>query len=166
MALPGWLLLAPRPATPPLADRIKVYDKRIEKLGHEKYGHTELLRQVKVVGSLTSLAYVLTLENPDRFGKSRDVGSYLGLAPKQEDSGHSQPRLAISKTGDSMLRRGLVKSMGARRPKCSSASFPKKVEEALPAEVREALLPLVRLAEELSAAGARCVFDGADASDQ
>jgi len=40
--------------------------------------------------------------------------------------------------------RGLVKSMGARLPKCSSASFPHKVEEALPAEVREALLPLVR----------------------
>ena len=46
--------------------------------------------------------------------------------------------------------RGLVKSMGARLPKCSSPSFSKKVEEALPAEVREALLPLVRLAEELS----------------
>jgi transposase len=44
--------------------------------------------------------------------------------------------------------RGLVKSMGARLPKCSSASFPNKVEEALPAEVGEALLPLVRLAEE------------------
>src|SRR5262249_30215884 len=46
--------------------------------------------------------------------------------------------------------RGLVKSVGARLPKCSSASFPHKVEEALPAEVREALLPLVRLAEALS----------------
>src|SRR5262245_60276982 len=46
--------------------------------------------------------------------------------------------------------RGLVKSMVARLPKCSSPSFPKKVEKALPAEVREALLPLVRLAEELS----------------
>ena len=46
--------------------------------------------------------------------------------------------------------RGLVKSMGARLHKCSSQSFPKKVEEALPTELREALLPLVRLAEELS----------------
>jgi len=46
--------------------------------------------------------------------------------------------------------RGLVKSMGARLPKCSSPSFPKKVEEALPAEIRETLLPLLRLAEELS----------------
>ena len=56
-----------------LSDRIKDYDERIEKLGREKYGQTEWLRQVKGVGPLTSLAYVLTLENPDRFRKSRDV---------------------------------------------------------------------------------------------
>ena len=56
-----------------LSDRIKVYDKRIEQLGREKYEDTELLRQVTGVGPLTSLAYVLTLENPDRFRKSRDV---------------------------------------------------------------------------------------------
>jgi hypothetical protein len=49
-----------------LSDCIKDYDERIEKLGREKYAHTELLRQVKGVGPLTSLAYVLTLENPDR----------------------------------------------------------------------------------------------------
>jgi len=93
-----------------LSDRIKDYDERIEKLGREKYGHTELLRQVKGVGPLTSLAYVLTLENPDRFRKSRDVGPYVGLVPKQEDSGDSQPQLRISKTGDVMLRRLLVGS--------------------------------------------------------
>ena len=93
-----------------LSDCIKDYDERIEKLGREKYGHTELLRQVKGVGPLTSLAYVLTLENPDRFRKSRDVGPYLGLVPKQDDSGDSQPQLGISKAGDMMLRRLLVGS--------------------------------------------------------
>jgi transposase len=93
-----------------VSDRIKVYDERIEKLGREKYGHTMLLRQVKGVGPLTSLAYVLTLENPDRFAKSRDVGPYLGLVPQQEDSGDSQPQLRISKAGDVMLRRLLVGS--------------------------------------------------------
>jgi len=93
-----------------LSDCIKVYDERIEKLGQDKYAHTELLRQVKGVGPLTSLAYVLTLENPDRFAKSRDVGPYLGLVPKQEESGDSQPQLGISKVGDVMLRRLLVGS--------------------------------------------------------
>jgi transposase len=93
-----------------LSDSIKVYDERIEKLASQKYKHTELLRQVKGVGALTSLAYVLTLENPERFTKSRDVGPYLGLVPKQEDSGESQPQLRISKAGDVMLRRLLVGS--------------------------------------------------------
>ena len=46
--------------------------------------------------------------------------------------------------------RGLVKSMGARLPKCSSPSFAQKVEEAVPVEIREALLPLVRMAAALS----------------
>jgi transposase len=76
-----------------LSDCIQGYDEKIEKLGREKYGHTALLRQVKGVGPLTALAYVLTLENPERFVKSRDVGPYLGLVPKQEDSGESQPAI-------------------------------------------------------------------------
>jgi transposase len=93
-----------------LSDYIQGYDEKIEKLGREKYEHTALLRQVKGVGPITSLAYVLTLENPDRFVKSRDVGPYLGLVPKQEDSGESQPQLGISKAGDTMMRRLLVGS--------------------------------------------------------
>ena len=93
-----------------LSDCIQGYDEKIEKLGREKYGHTALLRQVKGVGPITALAYVLTLENPERFVKSRDVGPYLGLVPKQEDSGDSQPQLGISKAGDTMVRRLLVGS--------------------------------------------------------
>jgi transposase len=93
-----------------LSDCIQSYDQKIEELGSEKYGHTKLLRQVKGVGPITALAYVLTLENPELFAKSRDVGPYLGLVPKQEDSGESQPQLGISKTGDTMLRKLLVQS--------------------------------------------------------
>ena len=93
-----------------LSDGIKIYDERIEKLATEKYSHTSLLRQGKGVGSLTSLAYVLTLENPEWFAKSRDVGPYLGFVAKQEDSGESQPQLGISKAGDVMVRRLLVGS--------------------------------------------------------
>ena len=91
-------------------DCIARYDQKIEELGQKKYGHTTLLRQVKGVGPITSLAYVLTLEDPQRFSSSREVGPYLGLVPKQEDSGDSQPQLGISKTGDRMLRRLLVGS--------------------------------------------------------
>jgi len=93
-----------------LSEEIKSYDQRIEKLASEKYMHTKLLRQVNGVGPVTSLAYVLTLETPLRFKRSRDVGPYLGLVPQQEDSGDSQPQLGISKAGDRMLRKLLVGS--------------------------------------------------------
>src|SRR5262250_2186299 len=93
-----------------LSHCIKEYDVKIEAMASQKYGHTNLLRQVKGVGPITALAYVLTLESPERFAKSRDVGPYLGLVPKQEDSGESPPQLGISKTGDTMLRKLLVGS--------------------------------------------------------
>jgi transposase len=93
-----------------LSDDIQGYDQQIETLASMKYGHTKLLRQVKGVGPITALAYVLTLENPERFARSRDVGPYLGLVPRQEGSGDSQPQLGISKAGDTMLRRLLTGS--------------------------------------------------------
>jgi transposase len=96
--------------TDALNDCIREYDGKIEELANQKYGHTKLLRQVKGVGPITSLAYVLTLEKAERFAKSRDVGPYLGLVPKQEDSGESQPQLGISKAGDWMVRKLLVGS--------------------------------------------------------
>ncbi len=60
------------------------------------------------MGTLTSLAFVLTVEDPSRFPKCRSVGSYLGLRPRQQDSGASQPQLHITKAGDQMLRCLLV----------------------------------------------------------
>jgi len=93
-----------------LSEEIKTFDQRIEKLAAEKYMQTQLLRQVSGVGPVTALAFVLTLETPLRFARSGDVGPYLGLVPKQEDSGDIQPQLGISKAGDRMLRKLLVGS--------------------------------------------------------
>jgi len=89
---------------------IKKYDKAVSKKSSEQYPETMLLEQVNGVGPVTSLAYVLTLEKPERFRKSREVGPYLGLVPKQDDSGESSKQLRITKTGDVMLRRLLVGS--------------------------------------------------------
>jgi transposase len=89
---------------------IKKYDKAISKKASEQYPETMLLQQVKGVGPITSLAFVLTLEKPDRFRKSREVGPYLGLVPKQDDSGESSKQLRITKTGDMMVRKLLVGS--------------------------------------------------------
>jgi transposase len=114
-----------------LSDEIKLYDKKIEQLAEERYPHTQLVRQVRGVGPVTGLAYVLTLENPQRFARSRDVGPYVGLAPKQEDSGDTQPQLGISKAGDRMLRKLLVGSahyiLGPFGPDTDLRRFGKKL---------------------------------------
>ena len=60
------------------------------------------------VGSLIALTFVLTVEDAKRFQKSRDVGCYVGLRPKQSESGQSRPQLGISKEGDRYLRKLLV----------------------------------------------------------
>jgi transposase len=93
-----------------LTAQIKEFDSKVEKMADEKYPETALLEQVKGVGALTSLAFVLTLEKPDRFRRSREVGPYLGLVPKQDDSGESSKQLRITKTGDGMVRRLLITS--------------------------------------------------------
>ena len=69
-----------------------------------------LLRQVCGVGPLTSLAFVLTVDDPTRFTRSRTVGSWVGLCPRVLASGDQDPQLSISKTGSSYLRRLLVQS--------------------------------------------------------
>jgi transposase len=68
------------------------------------------LRQVEGVGALTALTFVLTLEDPYRFEKSRMVGAYLGLVPARDQSGDRDPQRRISKEGDEMLRKLLVSS--------------------------------------------------------
>jgi len=57
---------------------------------------------------LSAITFVLTIEDPHRFARSRDVGSYLGLRPKQQDSGDRSPQLRITKAGDQYLRKMLV----------------------------------------------------------
>jgi transposase len=91
-----------------LTARIVDYDKRIERLSREKYPQVDVLREVPGVGPITALAFVLTLEDPKRFAKSRDVGPYLGLVPRRDQSGDSDKHLRITKAGDRYLRWLLV----------------------------------------------------------
>lgn len=88
--------------------QIRAYDRKIEEVALKRYPETLLLRQVPGVGSLTALAYVLTIEDPTRFAEPRAVGSYLGLRPRRADSGALSPQLHVTKAGDEMLRRLLV----------------------------------------------------------
>jgi transposase len=91
-----------------LTEKIQKLDTTIEQIARTKYPETELLQQVHGVGTLIALTFVLTVEDRRRFDRSRDVGCYVGLRPKQGESGESQPQLRISKEGDLYLRQLLV----------------------------------------------------------
>jgi transposase len=91
-----------------LNERIKEYDERMEKIAKEVYPEVSLLKQVKGVGTQIALTYVLTIEDPHRFLKSREVGCFLGLKPGRRDSGESKPQKGISKAGDRYLRTMMV----------------------------------------------------------
>jgi transposase len=93
-----------------LTERIRDYERQLEMICQEHYPETDLLRQVEGVGVLTALTFVLTLEDPSRFEKSRSVGAYLGLVPARDQSGDRDPQKHISKEGDEMLRKLLVGS--------------------------------------------------------
>jgi len=111
VGLPSSLQSALQPlvtAVESLTRQIHEYDNKIAQIARSGYPETARLRQVTGVGELIALTYVLTLEDPQRFRRSRDVGGYLGLRPKRRDSGASRPQLRITKEGDVYLRMLLV----------------------------------------------------------
>jgi transposase len=104
-----------------LSERIGEYDWRLVAISEEHCPETALLRQVEGIGPLTALTFVLTLEDPYRFDKSRSVGAYLGLVPATDRSGDSDPQKSIwrrrAQSPDSRgeLRRG-VDDRGPHQP--------------------------------------------------
>jgi transposase len=116
-----------------VSERIAEYNERIEDLAQESYPQVALLKQVKGVGTLIALTFLLTLEDPHRFRKSRDVGCYLGLQPGRRNSGQSEPQMHISKEGDPYLRTLLVQGaqhiLGPFGPDCDLRRWGLKLAE-------------------------------------
>ena len=76
-------------------------------------GHSEVawrLMSVPGIGPVTALAFMAAIEDPNRFGRTRDIGAYLGLTAKRYQSGDTDVRLGISKQGDSMARHYLYEA--------------------------------------------------------
>lgn len=88
--------------------QIKQLDKDLEELAATQYPATARLQQVPGVGPLTALCFVLTVESPQRFGCTRDIGPYLGLVPRRDQSGETDKQLPITKAGNAQLRCLLV----------------------------------------------------------
>ena len=91
-----------------LTEKIRVYDRQVDRLCNEKYPQTARLREIRGVGSITALAYVLVIDDPLRFARSRDVGADLGMCPGQRQSGNRDQQLRITKEGNRYVRSLLV----------------------------------------------------------
>jgi transposase len=91
-----------------LNEQIRYFDQMEEQMARERYGKYWLLEQVNGVGVHTAMTFMLTIDDPERFAKSRAVGAFLGMRPRKKDSGSSQPQLGITKAGDEFLRKTLV----------------------------------------------------------
>ncbi len=105
------------PALEPIFDtiaqlgvQIRDLDAKINQMCQQQYPETQHLLQVSGVGPVTALAYVLTVEDPARFSKSRQLGPFLGLTPRRDQSGKTDKQLRISKAGNKYLRQLLVGS--------------------------------------------------------
>jgi transposase len=93
-----------------LSQQVRRLDQEIEQACRKRYPQTQLLRQVPGVGPITALAYVLKVEDPSRFPKSRDAGPFFALVPRERSSGNHRPQLGIPPRGDAMVRRLLIQA--------------------------------------------------------
>lgn len=129
-----------QPAVTPLLEliteltrRIAQYDRQLTRLIQQHYPVAARLQQPAGVGPLTALAYVLLVEDPTRFAKSRDVGAYFGLVPRLDDSSESRPQLRISKAGDALGRRLLISAaqyiLGPFGPPCDLRRHGEKIAQ-------------------------------------
>jgi transposase len=88
-------------------DQIKQHDRMIDRIA-KRYPDVEVISQPDSVGTLTALVFMLTIEDKNRFEKSRTAGAFIGLRPRKSQTGGDDPQLRITKAGDPFVRRLLV----------------------------------------------------------
>lgn len=133
-ALPDALRPALEPVLQSIAEltrQIRQMERQVKKLARERYPETERLQQIQGVGPLTAMAFVLTLDDPHRFARPRQVGAYLGLTPGRSQSGERDPGLSITKQGDALLRQYLIQAghyiLGPFGPDCDLRRFGRRL---------------------------------------
>lgn len=122
-----------KPAIAPLLQQIcyldlaiKEYDRQVKMLC-KKYHATKILRQIPGVGEVTALTFVLIVGAPNRFENPGRLCAYLGVVPKQDQSGNTDKQLGITKKGNKLGRKLLVQAahyiMGPFGPDCELRSY-------------------------------------------
>jgi transposase len=90
---------------------IKTYEKQIRELAETPTfkAQVDRLKEIHYVGLYAATGFVaITGGNMDRFEKPRDIGPWLGLSPKQDQSGDIDKQCHITKAGSPFMRRLLV----------------------------------------------------------
>ena len=86
-----------------LREQVAVFDAAIQRRVRAD-ATCRLLMTVPGIGALSSLAFVSTIEDPERFSRSRAVGAHLGLTPRRYQSGEIDRSGRISRCGDALAR--------------------------------------------------------------
>lgn len=114
-----------------ISGEIKALERALIQRSRTEYPVTQRLQQIPGVGPLTALCFALKIGDPKRFGRSREVGAYLGLCPRRDQSGGTDKQLRISKCGDGLLRRLLVNAahyvLGPFGPECALRAYGRRL---------------------------------------
>ena len=131
-----------------LTEKIKLLERDLVRRSKKDYPVTQRLQQIAGVGPLTALCFVLKIGEPTRFGRSRDVGPYLGLCPGRDQSGGTDKQLRISKCGDGLLRRLLVSAahyiLGPFGPDCALRAYGQHLAGTSAREKKRAVVAVAR----------------------
>ena len=131
-----------------LTEQIKTLERDLVARSQRDYPVTQRLQQIAGVGPLTALCFVLKIGEPARFGRSRDVGPYLGLCPGRDQSGGTDKQLRISKCGDGLLRRLLVSAahyiLGPFGPDCALRAYGQHLAGTSAREKKRAVVAVAR----------------------
>jgi transposase len=131
-----------------LTEKIKILERELIARGKKDYPVSQRLQQIAGVGPLTALCFVLKIGEPTRFGRSRDVGPYLGLCPGRDQSGGTDKQLRISKCGDGLLRRLLVSAahyiLGPFGPACALRAYGQHLVGTSAREKKRAVVAVAR----------------------
>lgn len=136
-----------------LTKQLDELDKELKAIA-SAHSVARLLQTVHGVGPLTALAFIAAVDDPKRFENARELTSYLGLVPGENNSGDSKrPPHAITKTGDSTARSYLVEAAfshtNRRAPESHLKSWYAKLTKDKKSKKRAAVAVARRLARVL-----------------
>lgn len=83
----------------------------------------ERLMTIPSVGPATAAAFIATIDDPNRFSDGSKVASYLGLVPSVYQSGETEFRGRITKSGDKLLRWLLVEAANNMLTRSKTESY-------------------------------------------